>query len=69
MDEGDNAHPYFALGALQRIYLIDALYAHGPTTFTELPWIVTLLFLGGRRGELSAFAPSPAGVATVVSGY
>ena len=42
--------------------------ARGPTAPTELSSIVTLRFFGRRRGEPSAFSPSPAGVATVVSG-
>lgn len=69
LDEDDDAHLCFALGALQGVYLIDSLDARGPTAFTEILWIVTLWFFGGRRGELSSLAPSPAGVATVVSGY
>jgi hypothetical protein len=58
------------------VYFIDALYARDPTAPTELDStelaevssIVILRFFGWRRGELSAFAPSPTGVATVVSG-
>ena len=67
MDKGDDAHLRFALGALERIHFIDSLYARGPSTLTELFSIVTLRFFGRRRGELSAFSPSPTGVSTVVS--
>ncbi len=67
LNEGDDAHLSLTLGALERIYLIDAPYARGPTTPTELSSIVTFLFFRWRRGELGAFAPSPTGVASVVS--
>ena len=68
MDEGDNAHLRFTFGALKWIHFIDSLYARGPIALTELTAIVALWFFRGRRGELSAFTPSPTGVATVVSG-
>ena len=67
MDEGDDAHLCFALGALKRVDLIDALYARGPTTPTELSSIVTFGFFSLRRSELGAFTSASAGVATVVS--
>ena len=67
MDEGDNAHLCLTLGALKGIHFIDSLYARAPTALTELTAIVALWFFRGRRRELSAFPPSPAGVATVVS--
>jgi hypothetical protein len=67
LNEGDDAHLSFARGALQGVYFVDSLYARGPTTLTELSSIVTLSFFRWRRGELGAFAPSPTGVATVVS--
>ena len=75
LNEGDDAHLSLTLGALERIYLIDAPYARGSTTPTELDStelaevssIVTFLFFRWRRGELGAFAPSPTGVASVVS--
>ena len=66
MDEGDNAHLCFAFGALKGIYLIDALYARGPTTPTELSPVIALLLVVFGTGELSAFTPSPTGVATVI---
>ena len=68
LNEGDDAHLSLTLGALERIYLIDALYARGPTAPTELSHVIALVFFGRRRGELSAFAPAPTGVASVVSG-
>ena len=67
MDEGDNTHLCFALGALKGIYLVDSLDARGPTALTELSSIVTLRFFDWRRGELRAFTSAPTGVATVVS--
>jgi len=67
LDERDDAHLCFALGALERVDLIDALYARGLTAPSELPSIVTLGFFSWGRGELRAFASSPTGVATVVS--
>ena len=67
LDECDDAHLCFARGALKRIYLIDALYARGPTTSSELSPVIALVFFGRRRGELSAFASSPTGIAPVVS--
>jgi hypothetical protein len=67
-DERDDAHLCFALGALERVDLIDSLYARGPTTPTELSPVIALLLVVFGRGELSAFASSPTGVATVVSG-
>ena len=69
MDEGDNAHLCFALGALQGIYFVDTLYARGPIALTELTAIVALWFFRGRRGELSAFASAPTGIPSVISGY
>ena len=69
MNEGDDAHLCFTLGALKRVDLIDALDARGPTAFTELTPIVALLFLSRRRREFSAFASAPAGVSSIVSGY
>jgi len=60
-------HLFFALGALQGVYLINALYARGPSTLTELSPVIALVFFGRRRGELGAFASASAGVATVVS--
>ena len=68
MNEGDDAHLRFALGALKRVDLIYALDARGPTTLTELTTIVALLFLGWRS-NFSAFTPSPTGVPSIVSGY
>ena len=67
MDEGDDAHLSFARGALEGIYLVDSLYARGPTTLAELSSIVTLSFFSWRRSELSAFASAPTGIPTVVS--
>ncbi len=46
LDEGDDAHLCSTFGALQGVYLIDALYARGPTTSAKLTAIVALLFLG-----------------------
>ena len=67
MHEGDDAHLRFAFGTLERVNFIDALYARAPTTPTELSAVIALWLFSGRRGELSAFSPSPTGVATVVS--
>ena len=67
LDEGDNPHLRVTFGTLERIHFIDSLYASGPSTSTKLSSIVTLRFFGRRRGELGAFAPSPTGVASVVS--
>ena len=67
LDEGDDAHLCFALGAPEGVHLVDSFYARGPTAPSELPSIVTLRFFDWRRGELSAFASSPAGVSSVVS--
>ena len=77
MDERDDTHLCFTLGALQRIHLVNSLYARGPTTLTELDstdfaelaeltTTVSLLFLGWRS-NFSAFTPSPTRVPTVVS--
>ena len=68
MDECDDAHLCFALGALKGIHLVDSLDARGPTALAELTAIVTFLFFRGRRSELGAFASASTGVATVVSG-
>jgi hypothetical protein len=67
LKEGDNTHLRFALGALERINFVDSLDARGPTAPRELSPIVALCFIVWGRGEFSAFAPSPTGVATVVS--
>jgi hypothetical protein len=66
LDKGDDPHLSFALGALKGIYFVDSLYARGPTTPTELSPVIALLLVVFGRGELSAFTPSPTGVATVV---
>jgi hypothetical protein len=68
LDEGDDTHLCFALGALKRVNLLDAIDARGPRAFLELPPIVALWFLRWRTGEINAFAPSPTGGATVVHG-
>jgi hypothetical protein len=57
--KADDAHLRLAFGALERVDLIDALYARGPSTLTELSPVIALVFFSGRRGELSAFSPSP----------
>ena len=44
MNEGDDPHLSFALGALEWIDFIDAFYARGPNALTELLPIVALLF-------------------------
>ena len=67
MDEGDDTHLCFAFGALQGVYLVDSLYARGPTTPTELSPVIALLLVVFGRGELSAFTSSPTGVPSVVS--
>lgn len=58
LDEGDDAHLSFILGALERVDLIDALYARGPTTLTKLLPVITFVLLGWRKTEVSAFPPS-----------
>ena len=83
MDEGDNTHLSFALGALppplklrwtsKRIGFACPPKpcakedAGGQTTPTELSPVIALLLVVFGRGELSAFTPSPTGVASVVS--
>ena len=57
MDEGDDAHLSFAFVALERVNLVDPLYARGPSTSTEISPIVALWFFSAKRGELSAFIP------------
>jgi len=69
LDKGDDPHLSFALGALKGIHFIDSLYARAPTALTELTAIVALWFFRGRRGELSAFTSTPAGIPSVISGY
>ena len=69
MNEGDDAHLCFTLGALKWVDLIYALDARGPTTFAGLLPIVGLVFFRSRRGELGSFTPSPTGVPSIVSGY
>ena len=68
LDKGDDPHLCFTLGALERVDLIDAFYARGPTAPSELSPVIALLLVVFGRGELGAFASAPAGVATVVSG-
>jgi hypothetical protein len=60
VNEGDDPHLRFALGALQGVDLVDTLYARDPTTFAELLPIVTLWFFSRRRGDLSAFTSASA---------
>jgi len=67
LNEGDDTHLCFTFGALQRVDLIYALYARGPTAFTELLPIVALKFFGGRRGELGSFTATSTGVPSIVS--
>ena len=69
MNEGDDAHLCLTLGTLKWVDLINALYARGPTTLTELLPIITLWFFSGRRGELSAFTSAPAGIPSIVPGH
>ena len=67
MDEGDDTHLPFTLGALKRVDLIDALDAFGPTTFLKLLAIVALLFFRKRsRGELSTLTSTPTKESTCV---
>jgi hypothetical protein len=66
LDKGDDPHLSFALGALKGIYFVDSLYARGPSASLEISPIVALSFFRWRRGELSAFTPSPTGVSSVV---
>ena len=68
LNEGDDAHLSFTLGALERIHLVESLYARGPTTPTKLAPIVALVFLHGRRGELSALASAPTGIPSIIPG-
>jgi hypothetical protein len=67
LDECDDAHLCFTLGALKGIHFIDSLYARAPTALTELTAIVVLWLFRGRGGELGAFASAPTGVASVIS--
>jgi hypothetical protein len=66
LDEGYDPHLRLALGALQWVDFVNALYARGPTTPTELPPIVALLFYRWRRAELGAFPSAPRGIPSVI---
>jgi hypothetical protein len=59
LNEGDDPHLSFALGALERIDFVYAFYARGPSAPSKLLPIVILLFLRWRRGELSPLAATP----------
>jgi hypothetical protein len=59
LDEGDDSHLCFALGALKGVDLLDALDARGPTAFTELLPIVALWFFRRRRGKFGSFTAAP----------
>jgi hypothetical protein len=67
LNEGDDPHLRFALGAFKGVDLINTLYARGPTTLTELVPIVVLLFFSRKRGELGSFTSAPTGVPSIVS--
>ena len=45
LNEGDDTHLCFAFGALEWIDFVDAFYAGGPTTPTELSPVVALCLL------------------------